>query len=66
MKSMTELDKSVGNGVNPFHASGLFWYPLKTSENLWFSDVFRGYQKRTVAWNGLTTWPIVIMLLKID
>ena len=27
--------------------------PLKTSENLWFSDVFRGYQIRSVAWNGL-------------
>ena len=24
----------------------LFRYPLKTLENLWFSDVFRGYQKR--------------------
>ena len=22
---------------NPFHATGLFLYPLKTSENLWFS-----------------------------
>ena len=28
--------------------------PLKTSENLWFSDVIRGYQKRSVACNGLT------------
>ena len=28
---------------NPFHATDLFWYPLKTSENLWYSDVFRGY-----------------------
>ena len=25
----------------------------KTSEDPWFSDVFRGYQKRSVAWNGL-------------
>ena len=38
---------------NPFHANDLFWYSLKTSENLWFSDVFRGHQKRSVAWNGL-------------
>ena len=30
-----------------------FLYPLKTSENLWLSDVFRGYRKRPVAWNGL-------------
>ena len=28
--------------------SGLFLYPLKTSQNLWFSDVFRGYRKRSV------------------
>ena len=27
--------------------------PLKTSENHRFSDVSRGYQKRSVAWNGL-------------
>ena len=39
--------------INPFHATDLFRYPLKTSENLWFSDVFGGYQKRPVAWNGL-------------
>ena len=38
---------------NRFHATDLFWYPLKTSENLWFSAVFRGYQKRLVARNGL-------------
>ena len=24
-----------------------------TSENLWFSDVFRGYKKGALAWNGL-------------
>ena len=36
--------------LNPFHASGLFLYPLKTSENLWFPDVFTGYRKR----NGIS------------
>ena len=41
------------NPFNPFHATDLFWYALKTSENLWFSDVFSGHQKRSVAWNGL-------------
>ena len=40
---------SVFKNVNPFHATGLFRYPLKTSENLWFPDVFRGYRKRLVA-----------------
>ena len=28
---------------NPFRANGFFLYPLKTSEFLIFSDVFRGY-----------------------
>ena len=39
---------------NLFRATGLFPYPLKTSGNQRFSDVFRGYRKRPVAWNGLT------------
>ena len=26
--------------ISPFPGTGLFRYPLKTSENLWFSDVF--------------------------
>ena len=39
--------------VNPFHATDLFWYPLKTSEYQRVSDVFWGYQKRSVAPNGL-------------
>ena len=26
---------------NPFHATGLFLYPQKNTENLWFSDGFR-------------------------
>ena len=41
--------------INPFHATDLFWYSLKTSEKQRFSDVFKGYQKRSVAWNGLMT-----------
>ena len=39
---------------NPFHAIDLFIYPLKISENLWYSDVFRDYKKRPVAWDGST------------
>ena len=39
--------------LNPFHATGVFLYPLKTSENGRSSDVFRGYRKRPVALNGL-------------
>ena len=30
-----------------------FLYPLKTSENQRFSDVFRGYRNRTLDWIGL-------------
>ena len=30
-----------------------FLHPLKTSENLWFSDVFRGYRNRALGKNGL-------------
>ena len=36
------------HSFKPFHANGLFWETLKTSENLWFSDNFRGYGKRPV------------------
>ena len=39
--------------LNPFHPIGLFLYHLKTSENQRFSEVFRGYRKRPMGWNGL-------------
>ena len=35
--------------VKPFHATGLFLYLLKTSENQTASDVLRGYRKRPLA-----------------
>ena len=38
----------LNNNINLFHTTGLFLDPLKTSENLWFTDVFRGYRKRLV------------------
>ena len=44
--------------INPstqFSTTGLFLYPLKTSENPWFSNDFRGHRKRTMTWNRLTT-----------
>ena len=34
--------------INPFESSVTFLYPLKTSENLWFSDVFRGYRNMSL------------------
>ena len=41
--------------VNPLHVTGLFLYALKISENIWFSDVFRGYRKKPVTWSGLSS-----------
>ena len=38
---------------NPFSANVPLLHPLKTSENLWFSDVFRGCRSRTSVENGL-------------
>ena len=32
-----------------FHAIGLLLKHLERTENLWFSDVFTGYRKTTVA-----------------
>ena len=39
--------------VNPFQVKAPFLVPLKTSENLRFSNVFRGIKKEKFAWNGL-------------
>ena len=37
--------------LNPFHVTGFFLFPLKTSEN---QRSFRGYRKRPVARNVLS------------
>ena len=34
---------------NLFETTGLFLYNLKTSEKLWFTDVFQEYKKKPVA-----------------
>ena len=39
--------------INPFLATAVLLYPLKTSKNLWCRDAFSGYRKWPVAWNGL-------------
>ena len=43
------LSREFKQLLNPFNATGLLLYPLKTSENLYLSDVFRGYRRRPVA-----------------
>ena len=35
--------------INPFHATALFLYPLKKSENLRFSDIFMEVKKKISA-----------------
>ena len=52
--------------LNPFHATGLFLYPLKISENLWFSYVFRGYRKRPVTWNRLVGYVTAALYLLLS
>ena len=41
---------SITSSLNPFQATGIFLYHLKTSQKLRHTDVFRGYRKS--AWNG--------------
>ena len=45
-------NKTNTNQINLSHATGLFRYPMKTSENQRFS-VFKGCRKRPVEWNRL-------------
>ena len=59
--------------MNPFHATGLFLYPLKTSGNHRFSDVFSGYRKRPVVRDFIyfdhflhTFYPANIYLFKVN
>ena len=37
------------NPRDPFNTNAPFLYPLKTSENQRFCDVFRGYKNETLA-----------------
>ena len=45
--------KSTMQLLNPFSTNVPLLYPLKTSENQRFSDVFRGYRSGTLVENGL-------------
>ena len=44
--------QSVLQLIKPFSTNVPLLYPLKTSENLCFSDVFRGYRSGTLVENG--------------
>ena len=46
--------------INPFHGTSLFLYPQKASQNLRFSDVFRGYWKASDIWKVReVNWAVV-------
>ena len=48
---MSENEGEKASGVfrfNPFSTNVLLLYPLETSENRGFSDVFRGYKSATL------------------
>ena len=38
--------------INPFLSKAPLLYPLKTSGNRWFPDVFRGYRSGTLVKSG--------------
>ena len=44
---LSVFDHFVRLALNLFHATDFFLYPLKRSENQSYSDVFRGYRKRS-------------------
>ena len=48
---------------NPFHATALFLYPLKMSENPWLSNFYRGFRKIAVP-VGITCSKLTIETLE--
>ena len=50
------FENEISHLFNPFHATGLFLYPLKTWENLWVADILMGYIKKPVTRNGFSKW----------
>ena len=52
-KSLTCIDLIKVWYLNPYSPNVTFLYPLKTSENQRFSDVFRGYRNVTLGEYGL-------------
>ena len=52
-KTSTIYCPSVIQPINPFHVTSLFIGPLKISEIVRFSYIFRGFRKRPVTRKGL-------------
>ena len=50
--------------INPFYANLPFLYPLKTTENPWFSGIFRGYTNGTLAMAN--AWKNELTVFKVN
>ena len=59
----TVLDLHRNRFIDPFHATFIFLYSLKISENLRLTDVFRGYRKKTLLWIGLAILNISVAII---
>ena len=57
--SLMFVRESLFEYFNPFCASVLFHYLMNTSENNRFSEVFRGYRKRLMTGNELTSFKLL-------
>ena len=52
--------------INPFHTTGLFYTPLKTSENLWFFWCSQGVYKKTSVLKRINnTFSVSFYLFKV-
>ena len=47
------FSSNIVDYFNPLQTNVSFRHPLKTSENQWFSDVFRGYRNGTLYYGAL-------------
>ena len=52
------LRRKFATLINPFSINVPFLYPLETSENLRYSEVFRRYRSGTLVENGLILFSI--------
>ena len=55
-KETSAVSKFLHVSLNPFSINVPLLYPLKTLENLRFSDVFRGYRSGRLVGNGLKNY----------
>ena len=54
MQSYHQMITLYFHNINPYLSNIPFLYLPKTSENLWFSGIFRGYEMGTLARKRLT------------